>query len=89
LYATTTVTSKFKRYVQLQCSNVFIQVQNICFTGSLRICGGTIFEVGWYKCTSKKIRKFLWFELQLWHHKHWFLMSLTFVSMFKQVYSKF
>jgi len=28
-----------------QCSNVFIQVQNICFTGSLGMGGGTIFKV--------------------------------------------
>jgi len=40
------VTSKFKRYLHPHCSNVFIQVRNICFTGSLRMGGGTIFKVG-------------------------------------------
>jgi len=34
LYGTTRVTSKFKRYLYPQCSNVIIQVRNICFTGS-------------------------------------------------------
>jgi len=36
-----------------QCSNVFIQVRNICFTGSLRMGGGTIFKVRGNKGTSK------------------------------------
>jgi len=50
----TRVTNKFKRYLYLQCSNVFIQVRNICFTSSLRMGGGTIiFKVGEHKCTSK------------------------------------
>jgi len=42
----TRVTSKFKRYLYPQCSNVFNQVQNICFTVSLRMGDGTIFKVG-------------------------------------------
>ena len=29
-----------------QCSNVFIQVRNICFTGNLRMGGESIFKVG-------------------------------------------
>ena len=36
-----------------------------------------------------KFRTFLWFECQPWRHKHWTMTSLTFVSMFKQFYSKF
>jgi len=60
----TRVTSKFKRYLYPQYSNVFkcenifftsSQVRNICFTGSLRMGGGTIFKVGGHKCTSKKL----------------------------------
>jgi len=43
---TTRVTNKFKRYLYPQCSNVFIQVRNICCTGSRRMGGGTIFKVG-------------------------------------------
>jgi len=43
LYVTT---NKFKIYLYPLCSNVFIQVRNICFTGSLRMGGGTIFKVG-------------------------------------------
>jgi len=46
-----------------QCSNVFNQVQNICYTGSLRMDGGTIFKVGGEQVHVKKTRKFLWFEL--------------------------
>jgi len=49
------VTNKFKRYLYPQCSNVLIQVQNMCFTGSLRMDDGTIFKVGRNKCTSKKL----------------------------------
>jgi len=30
------LTNKFKRYLYSYCSKVFTQVQNICFTGSLR-----------------------------------------------------
>jgi len=54
----TRVTNKFKRYLYPQCSNVFIQVQNICFTGSLRMAGGTIFKVGGNKRKSKKLEFF-------------------------------
>jgi len=46
VYITTRVTNKFRRNLYPQCSNVFIQVRNICFTRSLRIGGGTIFKVG-------------------------------------------
>jgi len=49
----TKVTNKFKRYLYPQCSDVFIQVRNICFTGSLCMVGKTIFKVGGHKCTSK------------------------------------
>jgi len=51
--------------------------------------GGTIFKVVEHKCTSKKLEIFSDLNWQLWHHRHWNLMSLTFVSMSKQVYSKF
>jgi len=40
------MTNQFKRYLYPQCSNVFIQVRNICFIGSLRMDGETIFKVG-------------------------------------------
>jgi len=50
--------------------------------------GGTIFKVGGHKCMSKKLESFCDLNWQLWHHRHWNLMSLTSVSMFKQVYSK-
>jgi len=76
------VTNKFKSYLYQQCSNVFIQVRNICFTGSLRIGGGTIFKVGWKKSMSKKLKHFCNLNWQLWRHKHWNMKSLTFVSMF-------
>jgi len=59
------VTSKFKRYLYPQCSNVFIQVRNICFTGSLRMGGGTIFKVGGHKCTSKKLENLCDLKWQL------------------------
>jgi len=89
LYVMTRVASKFKRYLYPQCSNVFTQVRNICFIRSLRMGAGTIFKVGGHKCTSKKLENFCNLNWQLWHHKHWNMTSLTFVSMFKQVYSKF
>jgi len=41
-----------------QCSSVFNQARNICCTGSLRMCGGTIFKVGGNKRTSKKLENF-------------------------------
>ena len=62
LYVTTRVTNKFKRYLYLQCSNVFIQVRNICFTGSLCMGGRTIFKVG-EQVHVKKFKTFLWFDL--------------------------
>jgi len=43
-----------KNFGATQCSSVFIQVRHICFTGSLRVGGGTLFKVGEHKCTSKK-----------------------------------
>jgi len=54
-----------------QCRNVFIQMQNICCTGSLHMGGGTIFKVGGNKRTSKNSKIFGSLNWQLWHHKHW------------------
>jgi len=62
MYVMTRVTNKLKRYLYPQCSNVFIQVRNIFFTGSLRMGGGTIFKVG-EQVHVKIFRTFLWFEL--------------------------
>jgi len=74
LYVTTRVTNKFKRYLYPQCNNAFIEVRNIWFTRTLRMGGGAI--VGEEKQLHvKKIRTFN-------------MTSLTFVSMFKQFYSK-
>ena len=41
---------------------IFLQVRNICFTGSLRMGGGTIFKVG-ERVHVKKCKTFLRFEL--------------------------
>jgi len=69
------VTNKFKRYLYPQCNNASIQVRNIWFTRTLRMGSGTIYKVGG-QVHVKKIRTFN-------------MTSLTFVSMFKQFYSKF
>jgi len=45
-----------------QCSNVFTQVGNICFTGSLRMGAGTIFKVEGTSARQKNYN-ILWFEL--------------------------
>jgi len=52
-----------------QCSNVFIQVRNICFTGSLRLGGGAIFKVGG-QVHVKKLEKFCDLNWQLCRHKN-------------------
>jgi len=52
------MTNNFKRYLYPQRTNVFNQVRNICFTGILRMGGGSIFKVGGHKCTSKKRENF-------------------------------
>jgi len=64
-----------------QCSNIFIQVRNICCTGSLCMGGGTIFKVGATSARQKNYKISGISNWQQWHHKHW--------SMFKQFYSKF
>jgi len=71
----TRVTNKFKRYLYPQCSNAFIQVRSICFTRSLHMGSRTLFKVG----ENVHIKKIWTFDMT----------SLTFVSMFKQFFSKF
>jgi len=63
-----------------------------CETSALQIAYAWVAELfsSWGEQVHvKKLECFCDLNWQLWHHKHWNLMSLTFVSMFKQVYSKF
>jgi len=46
-----------------QCSNVFSQVRNIRFAGSLRMGGGTIFKVGGTSARQKNWNIFVIWQL--------------------------
>jgi len=55
-----------------------------CVTFALQVAYAWVaelFSMWGNKCTSKKVENFSDLNWQLWHHKHWNMMSLTFVSM--------
>jgi len=55
----------------------------------LRSGGGTFFQVESISARQNTMEYFCSLDWRLWRHKHWNMMSLTFVSIFKQFYAMF
>jgi len=58
---------------------------SMCETFALQVTYALVAEVfsKWGEQVHvKKTRKFCDLKWQLWHHKHWYMTTLTFVSMF-------